>query len=562
MIDKILHPEYALNQQDWHMYGLAHRGTYQFVEQYLRKLSDKESDADWTARKRTAYIPRYAASAVTEVKNSILQRLSDVQRSGGSATYQRVVTGDDKGVDYQNKDMTTFMGDTVLMDLLVYGKAGVLVDNFTNIGETDQDQTGHPYVRLYSAPDIRSWTITDIDKGFDSLLLSEEEETYQHGLVDGVRTQYRLYTREPGVGVRVEVYGKNRDHNPRDPNSLAYIADPNKEVIIPIDRIPFTVLQIQCSLMTDIARMQAELMNMESSDVSHVLYANFPFLAAAYDEDDPSPYRQNNGVDENGNPIDGPIQEQVGSRHGKLFSKETPYPKYIAPPVDNLKASIEKGEQIKNMIRSMLHLNLQALTVTRQSKESKEKDNDSMEAGLSVIAKVLEQGEMSIAQDWQMFDKSGDEPKVIYPKKFNLLSTSQRLDNAKQAIDVASQLPSITCRRQVYKTVVASLYGTEFPLDVLEQVYRELDEGVTLTSIGEQLAAIEAGAVQHQTIASYHGFAGDEAEKAKEARLDFVEATLKAQGGEVTEARGVPEMDDDTGSAEKINKKKRGEEDV
>lgn len=560
-IHNLFHPDYSACSADWRKYWLAYEATQQYVNEYLRKLSDRESVSDHNKRKLTAYVPRYAAAAVDEIKDSILQRLIDIKREGGSDTYKRCVLGEDKGVDYQYSDMTTFMGNSVLLDLLVFSKVGVLVDNYQDPGTTAMDQTGHPYVRRYNARDIRSWSISDVDKGFDSLLLVEKEAEYAYGLVSGYYDQYRLLQRKDG-GVLVTVWYPNPDFSSKrkeDKTNPKYIHD--DPTFMDIERIPFTTIHIKRALMQDIADMQTELMNLESSDVNYALQSNLPFYVQTY-SDEQNMYAKSNipSVTDGGELQSGPHEVRAGTKHGVIVPEGVRLPTFIAPPADNLKISMEKGKQIREMIRSTVNLNLQALTVQRESAESKRSDKDTMEAALSVIAKKLEIAEKEIAYHWGLFDESGGPARISYPKKFSLLTNKERIADAKAMLETAESVPSLTFKRETSKRVVDILLGAELSSEELNKIYAEIDKTPTVSDAKTLLDLVERGGVRKATVNEILGIrnAESEADKAIEERVAFIKTTLEAQGG--LGARGLSEADDDSSSQEKAGKTRRGEQ--
>ena len=53
-------------------------------------------------------------------------------------------------------------------------------------------------------------------------------------------------------------------------------------MLIDIPEIPFVLMELDTSLMTDIADYQISLLNLASSDVNYALKSNFPFYVAQF----------------------------------------------------------------------------------------------------------------------------------------------------------------------------------------------------------------------------------------------------------------------------------------
>ena len=153
----------------------------------------------------------------------------------------------------------------------------MLVDNFADLGITQAELTGkHPFLVTYRIEDILSWTPEVPIDGFDRILLKEQRYKYNDfDLPTDLETFYRYMERLPnGEGVIVRIYegvGKN---------------DLIEEHRLDLPRIPFTLFQIEKSLMTNIDKYQIALLNTESSDLSYISRMNFPFYYEFHDDHD------------------------------------------------------------------------------------------------------------------------------------------------------------------------------------------------------------------------------------------------------------------------------------
>ena len=122
------HPGYLSGMTDWAKWRLTYEGGDEFRERYLEKFSTREDQTEFNTRKAITPVPRFAGSAVDDIRNSIYQRLRDVVRKGGSRVYQEAVNGNNLGVDHRGSTMNAFLGVKVLTELLVMGRVGVFVD--------------------------------------------------------------------------------------------------------------------------------------------------------------------------------------------------------------------------------------------------------------------------------------------------------------------------------------------------------------------------------------------------------------------------------------------------
>src|SRR5262245_48069391 len=111
------HPEYRDRIDEWFKWRLAYEGGFHFRNRYLKRFSNRESDDDVTIREQITPVPRFAGAAVDEVKNSIYQRLVDINRDGGSKSYRSCIDGSNGGVDLLGSSMTFFIGKSILPEL-------------------------------------------------------------------------------------------------------------------------------------------------------------------------------------------------------------------------------------------------------------------------------------------------------------------------------------------------------------------------------------------------------------------------------------------------------------
>lgn len=552
------HPFYTENFADWCKWRLAYEGGRDFINQYLKPLSARETVAELSTRKETAYCPAFAKAAINEIKDAIHQRLVDVVRLQGSDNYQEAFKGLLGGVDLRGSPMNTFIGRDLLPELLVMKFVGVRIDNPADLGVTLRDKgKKHPFLTLYPAESILSWT-TNENNQITSVLLEEcVELANEYGLPYGTEQRYRLMKLLPNGTVEVKIFDKE-----------------SKELtsnIVGINRVPFVLFQINESLMKDVADYQVALMNLESSDISYALKSNYPFYYEFYDEKaDPTyekPVAAQRGSGERASAaISRDRQIEVGLTQGRRFPKGTEPPGFINPDPDTLRVSMEKEQQIKEDIRLLVNLNLVQAGNNRQSADSKKEDQRGLDSSLSAIGLVLQLGETEIGEIWTLFDdKTATLPTIKYPLNYSLKSDKDRQEEATRLKDLQHVVPSNNYKKVIAKQIVDVTVGHKVSFEELQTIHEEIDKAKTLTSDPDQIIAdLENGLVSAMTASEARGYdAAKEVPKAKKEHAERLALIAESQGGmeNASAARGVDDVDGKTGSDEKIGKPKRGKAD-
>ena len=175
-IAKIRHPEYRSMSANWTKWRSVYEGGDAFIEDYVEQFSTRETAPEFKARKKITPIAAFAKGAINDIKNAIFQRTVDITREGGPKTYQEAVKGIGLGVDMNGESMNTFIGKNIIGELLTMGKVGVFIDMPELAGDSIADTEGvSPYLYVYRAEDILSWTYQRSDVGFyfSSLLLRD-----------------------------------------------------------------------------------------------------------------------------------------------------------------------------------------------------------------------------------------------------------------------------------------------------------------------------------------------------------------------------------------------------
>lgn len=538
------HPTYTGLQQSWHKWRAVYEGGDCFVDQYLEKFSDRESDHDFAKRKRLTPTAAHAKAAITEVKNSIFQRTAEVQRRGGTKSYQSAVAGSDGGVDLHGRDMNTFLGEQVINELLVMSRVGVFVDMPPAVGPTLADTYQlRPYLYRYKIEEIQSWNYCHgrIDE-FQSLLLCDWVDSCDKttGLPCGCWKRWRFCWMQDGV-CHVRFYNDKCECV----DLSGRITD--GEYILNIPFIPFVCFELSESLLKDVANHQIALMNMESSDVNYSIFGNYPRYVEQGNQNDFSDFVR--GPGEDGTAAEASRSRDKEIKSGAIQGRQLAIgadAKFIHPSPEPLQVSMQKQRDLKDDIRTLIHLALSNVKPKMASAESKGYDQQGLEAGLSYVGLELQRGERKIAEYWAALEGSGERIQIAYPKKWNLQSDEDRRKNAEHLRELRDDIPSRTYQREISKQIAMTMLSDKVAPDELDTIDKEIDQAEGITADPEILIAeVTAGILDHRRAAVLAGHpiqAAVDAEeehvkRATEIALAQADATAKAN-----QARGVDDL--------------------
>lgn len=568
-VSEIIHPAFTDEEQYWCKYRHTYEGGKDFVYRYLEKLSTRESEADFSRRVKLTYSPSFAKAAINEIKNVIFNRLRDVIRESISPTYSKCCNGEMKGVDNAGSTMDYFIGQYVIPELLTMRKVGVYVDMPSEVPKTlagVKDQ--HPYLYLYKAESIRSWSYTEasVAKDFESVLLFEDQLEFDSDkkLATGKISRFRhVYLNGEG-GVNVEFYDEDGRHIDKNGNPSEIIYK------LSIPEVPFVVFEISDSLLKDVADYQIALLNMESADISYAISSNFPLYVEQFDDNINSVDSMPNYTEETDEEItDEKVTEardevaKIGTTYGRRYPKNSNQPAFIHPSAEPLKAAMEKEKQIKKDIKLLINLAVNDLTDKMVSAESKAVDESGKQTGLACIAYVLENCELKLANYWANYESLKDnQTRVVYPKDYELKSDEQRHKDCDQLLTLLEKVPSNTFKKEILKRVSSVIFYNKVSQTVIDKIHNEIDKASALiTPVELVIKCKDAGLVDDKTASECLGFAEGLVEKAKKDHAETLARIQEAQGGQGGQARGVPQtqMGQRSSSTEKKGKPKRGE---
>ena len=554
----VRHPDYLYHVPNWEKYRRIKDGGDCFITEYLQKFSGRESDDDFQERKKITYNPAFAKSAVEEIQNAIYQRIAEVHRISDLPVYNKMVVGLNGGVDRKGTSMNSYIGRTILPELVFMSSVGVYVDRPELAGTTLKDNYGNvPYMYKYEVENILSWKINvDDPSDFESVLLREYVDSEELHLVAGRKVRYRhcFISKETGK-VHVDFY--NEDGELIDKNFNIVPAGYDLE----LTKIPFVLFNLSQSLLVDAANYQIALLNLASSDMNYAVKANFPFYVEQTDFTRNSMNKLPGEVENPGEATSANAKQEelkLGVTQGRRYGKSLDAPQFIHPSPEPLLASIQKQEQLRNELRSLVHLSLSNVMSKSASAESKGLDNQGLDSGLSCIALELEAGERKIAQHITAYMGGGEVATVHYPLRYNLQTEDERQAEIESIRKQITAIPSKTYQKTMAKELVLKQLGHKVSHETLQKIYEEIDAAPAVISDPDIIIKdVEAGIMSHETASQLRQYPKDEYAKAQKEHADKLAEIAKHQTSPV---RGVKETQaDNISKDDKKGKQQRGQ---
>ena len=461
-------------------YRLVYAGGEDFLTQYLKPLSVYETHAQFQARKEMTPIPAFAKEAIQDVKNSIYQRASDVSRQTESMSLANAWAGLNGGMDNESSNMSKFMNEKVLPELLVAGEVGIYLDNANDVPSTLIGNI-HPYAYIYKKEQILK--VTKKCNVITALLLEDCNDIYdEDGLIEGQKRSYRLYK---NINGQVSVTFKEEQ------------TDIGVTIDLAIPEIPFIILSITQSLLTDIANHQIALLNLGSSDVNYAWQSNFPIFTEQQNIATQT-FDALKKSQEGKAATAGEVERKIGIKQGIKYSTNAERPGFIHPSSEPLKVSMEKADSIKGEIRALLNLSLRNITGQRESAESKDRDSEGLTSGLAYIGMELERGENLLASYWYNYMQDGVSI-IKYPRNYSLKDDESKLAEADKKLSVMSKINSISFQKIMAKGIIEELISSKVSPELLNKAMEEIDSADVILIDPKMISKdIEDGVLSHE----------------------------------------------------------------
>jgi hypothetical protein len=394
-------------------------------------------------------------------------------------------------------------------------------------------------------------------KYLSSILLKEQyNEINNYGLPSGRNHRYRLMQKVP-EGVLVTFF------DPVTNDKTGTTTYPEAErVLLELKKIPFVMFQIPVSLMQDVANYQIALMNIESSDISFLMKANYPFFYEFYDPRSegtnfkPAAVPGATGIQAEATAKN--MEAKVGSSQGRRYPKDVEAPGFANPNPETLKVSMAKEDQLKDDIYRLVNLNLHNAA---RSAESKQESQRTLESQLSFLGFILQRGEIELGEIWADFEGSDSIPTVTYPENYSLRTEEERQEEADNLAKAKNDTPSVTYKKAIANKIARLRVGPDVSIEDWKKIEKEINDAECFVNDIDQLVALhEAGLIDDKTAAVAVGLDEKVIEQAKKDRAERIRLTLEAQGGPEGDgaARGAPEFGGKDGATEKVGKPQRG----
>jgi len=524
---------------DWIDWRYCYEGGRIFRERYLLPFSDRESVKEFERRRSLTPIPGYAQSGVDRVKNSLIQRLPDINRHGGTRTWKKAMDGELGGVDLKGSTMDSFLAHDIIPDMLVMGRIGTLVDapeleNEDQLLMADIPDDFRPFYNPFCVEDIHEIHPAPHDSPSDwSAILLEERETkvdVWNASDECIRT-FRYFWLNPDRGNRM---------------SVQRISDQGDAMGPPVHtnlvRIPFTFADIRISLMSKVCAHQIAMLNMISADTSNSVDQNFPIMVRQRDNTNNAGGGADHLVDDVGG--DG-SEVEAGVNKGIWYGKNAAPPAYINAPSEPLEISLKMRDDLKTQVYELIFGTLTSIS-----------EDGTIESGLASAGSALQRYENRLADYYTAYEETRPSKRtqvsIEYPTTWSLKTQEERIAEAKQFLELIDQLPGREGRKAAIERVYDIMFRGLVSTEKLEEMKKAARDAPFTTSNPDIIfTALDKFAVGPQTASVALGFDDDEWEKAAEERDRRAASMIAAQSDAANgAARGVPEGSVDPNSNE------------
>jgi len=529
MISLTQHPDYMRNRSEYNLWRDILDGGEQFINNHLEKYSSRETELQFNSRKKITYNPAFAKGAITDIKNAIFQRFTDIKRTGGNDFYRQAISGENGGVDKMCSSMNTFVGDSLLEELIGMGKVGVFIymPKFTGITKADTSNI-HPSLSVFKCEDILNWEYEDDGSLKYVILRLQDYERDEEGFIVGYEDkELRLTKTYSQLG-----------EDAKEPHKLGMV--------------PFTIIELTHGLLKDIAKYQVALLNIASSDVNYIKSANFPLYTEQVNQNvQMQKFMKNKDSDPNDEDSD---KKGVGTMQGRSYAQGTERPQFIHPSPDPLMASIAKQEKMKEELRQIVALSVSTMKSKQESAESKKQNDEGLESGLASIGTVLEASERRIAKIWMKYEGHKDNVKIHYPERYEIKDIDVLLIRVEKLLKIINKIPLLSVQKRIMEEVIRLLISHNIDENEMLPLITEIYDAKIICVDPDVLRVdAENGVISNEYISKIKHYPKEEFKKASEENIkrltDIAIAQLAGQPAESNDADA-----DDNGAGSYTNK--------
>ena len=275
-----------------------------------------------------------------------------------------------------------------------------------------------------------------------------------------------------------------------DGNPVDRDGNPGGVYELELRRIPFVLLDIGDSMIKDVVNHQIAPLNLGSSDVNYALKSNFPFYVEQRDLRASGAHLKPAATDGTATTGGQPSSDSDG-HHSRCHARPqlrqgTHRPQLHRSSLRSAPRTSMELQQAGDEIRQLVNLSVASLA--SKSAESKAMDNQGLEAGLSYIGLVLENGERQVAEHWAAYEERDAANRQIatikYPDVYNLRTDADRIDEAQNLLKLMASVPGRKVKKELAKCIVLALLGGKISVDDLESINKEIDAAPTPRVIG------------------------------------------------------------------------------
>jgi len=508
----------AFLQTDWKLWRDCYKGGTAFRDTYLEKFAGKEDPADFTRRLKMTPIPAYAKREVRGIVNAIAQRLPDVIRRDGSKTWQESVRGVGRGIDAKGASMNSFLTRRMLVDLLVMGSVGCMVnapklpDLGRPLSKADIPKDFRPYLTPYSVEDTPILIEADSDSPSDWKYVLVRSFDHEFNLLTGhtdCKPSWQFFWLDDERGGLVSKLELDREGSPT--------GDPQETLL---DAIPFVSYDIGDSIIAEACSYQITYLNMISADSSYAIDANYTTLVRQ---------RSKGGAGSHLRGGKGDDTVRAGSLKGIYYTDKSP--SYIAPPTGPMKLSLELRREMKKEIHDLVIGSVADIG-----------EEGTIESGLASIGAELESGEQRCWDHYVKFEnqpQSNKPPTVNYPDTWTLKTTKERIEDASAMVALGSVIVGQLAKKQAAKDAVDILHRGSKSIQDIDAMKAEIDEApYAISDPKTVLQAASSGVWSVETAARAIGANEGEGEKALEDAAKRAQMVVAAQSEVNSATRG------------------------
>lgn len=536
IITDVRSPGYVEDFSEWSRWRLAVKSGPNYINSRLARLPS-ETLQDYSQRIRMTPAPATIKTTIREVIAGVFSQMNMTTRSGGPPSLQAAFKGQTTGVDGAGTSIDEFMVLRVLRELLIMRRVGIYLDRKPLIQGTLQEAKSRPpYAYIFPAEQILAW---HLDTGAivpDELLLQRlVPETWESSqLITGHTQQYSHYLRTSD-GVVVTEYGEQ--------------GDKLNQFTLDLHEIPFILLELDESLISEAVTCQDALLNLGSSNLTFAIASN---LAVYVEQTDMTwLMSQLKTVQDGEKGIETASNEIIlGLTRGRRYDQKSEAPDFISPDNSNLIRAFDLHRQLRDDIRQMILLAVHNVSIRGNvTATALAHSTAAASNGLAAIATTLARAERVLARFWADYENEPDDFTVKYPPDFQILSQEARLALIDKYVTLRDAVPSRHYQEAVSDMIVSLVLGAQVSATLASSIKQEIRNAPAMISDPKVITAlIKDGPLPREYAARLLGLPADAGEKANAEHADRLRRIAEAQSDAA--ARGTPDLAADNNAAD------------